>query len=77
MKAIEAPGTTFKRHLDIAKGLLSEDDYLLSEILFNPNTLEQIEKIRSELANLMTIIDKKDTVKMKEFLTKVRSNING
>ena len=75
MKPIEAPGTTFKRHLDIAKGLLSEDDYLLSEILFNPNTPEQIENIRSELANLLEIIEQKDTARMKDFLSKVRENI--
>ena len=36
MKKQDAPGTTFKKHMDIAKGLLSEDDYLLTEILFNP-----------------------------------------
>ena len=33
MKHQEAPGTTFKKHMAIAKGLLSEDDYLLQEIL--------------------------------------------
>ena len=41
----EAPGTTFKRHMDIAKGLLSEDDYLLTEILFNPHTHNQLHKL--------------------------------
>lgn len=75
MKPIEAPGTTFKRHMDIAKGLLSEDDYLLSEILFNPYTFEQVEKIRLELRHLLEIIDKKDTEQMQEFLHKVRKNI--
>ena len=35
MKHQEAPGTTFKKHMAIARGLLSEDDYLLQEILFN------------------------------------------
>jgi prephenate dehydrogenase len=38
MKHQKAPGTTFKRHMDIARGLLSEDDFLLTEILFNPFT---------------------------------------
>ena len=38
MKHQDAPGTTFKRHMAIARGLMSEDDFLLSEILFNPNT---------------------------------------
>ena len=38
MKHQDAPGTTFKKHMAIARGLLSEDDYLLTEILFNPKT---------------------------------------
>jgi prephenate dehydrogenase len=71
----EAPGTTFKRHMDIAKGLLGEDDYLLSEILFNPHTHNQVEKIRAELKTLMEIIDEKDTERMQQFLKKVRGNI--
>ena len=41
MKHQDAPGTTFKRHMAIANGLMSEDDYLLSEIMFNPNTSER------------------------------------
>lgn len=75
MKHQEAPGTTFKRHMDIAKGLLSEDDYLLTEILFNPYTPNQVKQIREELANLLAIIEKKDSDEMKNFLTKVRKNI--
>jgi prephenate dehydrogenase len=75
MKPQEAPGTTFKRHMDIAKGLLSEDDYLLSEILFNPNTPKQVENIRAELKLLLDIIENKDTERMHEFLKKVRKNI--
>ena len=75
MKHQEAPGTTFKRHMDIAKGLLSEDDYLLTEILFNPNTPKQLENIRAELKTLLDIIDGKDTDRMQTFLNKVRNNI--
>jgi prephenate dehydrogenase len=75
MKPQEAPGTTFKRHMDIAKGLLSEDDYLLSEILFNPHTVTQVDQIRAELKTLIEIIDNKDTEKMQIFLAKVRKNI--
>lgn len=75
MKHQEAPGTTFKRHMDIAKGLLSEDDYLLTEILFNPYTPRQVELIREQLAQLLQIIEKKDSSEMVQFLTKVRSNI--
>lgn len=75
MKHQEAPGTTFKRHMDIAKGLLSEDDFLLTEILFNPYTPQQVEQIREELGQLLSIIEKKDSKQMLDFLTKVRKNI--
>ncbi|NDV68320.1 prephenate dehydrogenase/arogenate dehydrogenase family protein [Dysgonomonas sp. 25] len=75
MKHQEAPGTTFKRHMDIAKGLLSEDDYLLTEILFNPHTPKQIEGIRKELKHLLEIVEQKDGKAMLEFLTKARKNI--
>ncbi|GAB6012043.1 prephenate dehydrogenase/arogenate dehydrogenase family protein [Viscerimonas tarda] len=75
MKHQEAPGTTFKKHMNIARGLLSEDDFLLTEILFNPHTPEQLGLIRQELAKLLTIIEKKDSKAMVEFLTRVRKNI--
>lgn len=75
MKPQEAPGTTFKRHMDIAKGLLSEDDYLLTEILFNPYTPKQLDNIRTELKVLLEIIERKDTEAMHQFLKQVRKNI--
>ena len=75
MKHQDAPGTTFKKHMNIAQGLLSEDDFLLTEILFNPYTIEQVERIRTRLKELIDIIDHKDSDRMKSFLTEVRSNI--
>ncbi|MDR0768418.1 MAG: prephenate dehydrogenase/arogenate dehydrogenase family protein [Dysgonamonadaceae bacterium] len=75
MKHQEAPGTTFKKHMDIARGLLSEDDYLLTEILFNPRTPRQLEQIRKELANLLKIIEARDMEEMKVFLQGVRNKI--
>jgi prephenate dehydrogenase len=61
--------------MDIAKGLLGEDDYLLSEILFNPYSPQQIDNIRAELKILLDIIENKDTERMQAFLKKVRLNI--
>ena len=61
--------------MDIARGLLSEDDFLLSEILFNPYTPGQVEKIQEELSKLLEIIRNKDSKGMADYLTKVRSNI--
>lgn len=75
MKHQDAPGTTFKRHMNIARGLLSEDDFLLTEILFNPNTPSQIKHIREELGGLLKLIEQRDTEGMQAFLSKVRKNI--
>jgi prephenate dehydrogenase len=75
MKHQEAPGTTFKRHLSIAHGLLSEDDYLLTEILFNPYTPEQLLEIRNQLSLLIEMIQQKDSARLHEFLKKIRENI--
>lgn len=75
MKHQDAPGTTFKRHMNIAKGVLNEDDFLLQEILFNPYTSEQVEQIRTELKRLLEIINNKDAEGMKEYLTKIRDNV--
>ncbi len=76
MKKQEAPGTTFRKHLDIARGVLSEDDYLLSEILFNPFTINQVEKIRSQLARLMEIVAERDFEALKDFFDSLRTNID-
>lgn len=76
MKHQDAPGTTFKRHLAIARGLMSEDDFLLSEILFNPNTPEQLRLISERLSELQAIIERRDSEAMKAFLDRVRDNLN-
>lgn len=75
MKHQDAPGTTFKRHMSIAKGVLSEDDYLLQEILFNPRTPAQVEGIRTEMNILLDIISRKDAEAMKAYLEKIRQHI--
>ena len=75
MKHQDAPGTTFKRHLAIANGLMSEDDYLLSEILFNPHTSEQLKNISDKLTELRDIVESRDNVRMKNFLDNARNNL--
>lgn len=75
MKHQDAPGTTFKRHLAIAHGLMSEDDYLLTEILFNPHSTTQLDKIQEQLSTLREIIAKKDPAAMKHYLDRVRGNL--
>lgn len=75
MKHQDAPGTTFKRHMAIARGVMSEDDYLLQEILFNPRTPEHVEGIRKELNELLDIISHRDALRMHDYLEKIREHI--
>lgn len=76
MKHQDAPGTTFKRHLAIARGLLSEDDYLLTEILCNPNTPAQLRRIQAQLTRLQELVAARDTAGLQRYLTEVRANID-
>lgn len=75
MKHQDAPGTTFKRHLAIARGLMSEDDYLLTEILFNPNSGEQLDGIITSLQELREIVSARDPERMRSFIDRVRDNL--
>ena len=76
MKHQDAPGTTFKRHMAIARGVLGEDDCLLREILFNPRTSGQVSQIRDELKELLDIIDHKDEGRLNAYLQRIRKNID-
>ncbi|MBQ3634513.1 MAG: prephenate dehydrogenase [Bacteroidales bacterium] len=75
MKQPDAPGTTFAKHYDTARGVLSEDDYLLSEILFSPQTPEKVQNVISQMEDLLQIIKSRDSVQMKAYLEKLRDNI--
>jgi prephenate dehydrogenase len=75
MKELDAPGTTFRKHNEIARGLLSEDDYLLSEILMSPYSLEQIENVRDQLNHLIDMVSKGDVSAFNELFKKLRQNI--
>ena len=71
------PGTTFKKHLEIAKGLLGEDNFLLSEILFNKHSVKEINRVQSQLEYLKHIINQKDSETAFDYLNKLRKNIEG
>ena len=75
MKEQEAPGTTFKKHYSIAEGLLSEDDYLLSEILLSPYSLDQVERISEQMESLIGMIRSRDKEQLKVFFQMLRTNI--
>ncbi|MCI0503590.1 prephenate dehydrogenase/arogenate dehydrogenase family protein [Candidatus Micrarchaeota archaeon] len=75
MENSAVPGTTFARHRKLARGLLSEDDHLLAEILFNTYSLAQLEKITSRLEFLKHVIRGKDYEEAKRFFDKLRRNV--
>ena len=72
---LAVPGTTFKKHLEIAKGLLSESDDLLAEILFNAHTLPQLDMITGRLELLKHIVRQRDYQEASGFFDRLRRNI--
>ncbi|MFH1784910.1 MAG: prephenate dehydrogenase/arogenate dehydrogenase family protein [Candidatus Micrarchaeota archaeon] len=75
MDAKAVPGTTFKKHRLLAKGLLSEEDNLLAEILFNKYSLTQLEHVTARLEFLKHVIKARDYEEAKKFFNKLRENI--
>jgi len=70
------PGTTFAKHRLVARGLLSEDDRLLAEILFNPCSVEQVERITGKLEHLKHIMKGNDYEELERFLARSRENVS-
>ncbi|MEW6668189.1 MAG: prephenate dehydrogenase/arogenate dehydrogenase family protein [Thermodesulfobacteriota bacterium] len=68
------PGGTFKRQLDVARNLLSENHDMLREILFSPHTAKQIERISGKLAYLGHIVRSRDVEEMERFLSRLKRN---
>jgi len=71
------PGTTFKRHRGIAEKLLGEDDGLLAEILFNPHSLAQLEKVTQKLEFLKHVIAARDGEEARRLFARLRENLKG
>lgn len=61
--------------MQIADGLMSEDEYLVSEILFNPHTPSQLQGILDKLSDLLEIVKRKDSKAMSAYLAQARENI--
>lgn len=70
------PGTTFARHLKIARKLLKEDDHLLGEILFNKYSISKLNLITGKLEYLKHIIGSKDQEELSLFLKKLKENVS-
>jgi len=75
MNSAAVPGTTFKKHLEIAQGLLSEDDDLLAEIIFNPHSIAQLEHVTARLEFLKHIIRARDAEEATAFFDRLRRNL--
>ncbi|HUS87038.1 MAG TPA: prephenate dehydrogenase/arogenate dehydrogenase family protein [Bacteroidales bacterium] len=75
MKKLEVPGTTFRKHLNIAHGLLSEDDYLLSGILLNPYSIGKLSEIMARLKDLINMLNNEDEEGLHTLFRKLRINL--
>ena len=75
MDSSVVPRSTFKKHHEIAKGLFSEDDTLLAEILFNPYSLSQLEEVTNKLDFLKHVIRQRDFDEAGKFFNRLRKNI--
>ncbi len=76
MKKQRAPGTTFQKHLHLARGLLSEDHYLLTEILLSPHAADQISEIKESLGGLLELLRNCDSDGLLAYLQAARHNID-
>lgn len=70
------PGTTYAAHYKIAKKMFFEDDFLLSEVLFNPGSIKQIENIVTQLEYLKHIIRGEDYDEAVLFFKSLRRKLN-
>jgi prephenate dehydrogenase/chorismate mutase len=75
METAAVPGSTFKKHLEIAQGLLAEDDELLAEIIFNPHSVAQLDHVTARLEFLKHIIRARDGEEAAAFFERLRSNL--
>ena len=69
------PGTTFTRHMEIARRLLTEDDHLLAEILFNPHSVAELHRMASGLEFLKHVINARDYGEVKGLCDRLRKKI--
>ena len=69
------PGTTFRKHLEVARGLLSEDDHLLAEIIFNPHALAKLALVTERLDYVRHLIMERNFQEAQLFFTQLRQSL--
>lgn len=72
---ITVPGTTFKRHEEVAKKLLMEDPHLLTEVLFTSHSFAELEKIIAQVELFKEMLMRKKYTEFRTFLETLRKKI--
>jgi len=68
------PGTTYAKHHHIAKGLLSEDDSLLCEVLMNQATLQMMDQLQDKMQQMKHAIIQGDKQGLVRFIQDIRNH---
>ena len=68
------PGTSYTKHHRILKGLLSEDDSLLSEVLMNKASLDVLDLLQNELQQMKNLIENEDKPGWINYIRKIRAH---
>lgn len=69
------PGTTYARQKSIARKLLKEDDSLLCEVLFNPATLQVLDRVTKNYETLKKLIENRDYQEAGKLFSGLRDSI--
>jgi len=75
LKEQTIPGTTYKKHLEISRKLLMENDDLLASVMMNPATIEILERMSAGLEFLKHVIKGGDYDEMKLYFKRLRQPV--
>ena len=71
----EAPGTTFGRHIAIARGITSEDENLLVEILMNPHSATRLDALIASLQSLRDAVASGNRPTLRSYIASAASAV--
>ena len=71
----EAPGTTFGRHIAIARGVTSEDENLLVEILMNPHSATRLDALIASLQSLRDAVASGNRPALRSYIASAASAV--
>jgi len=70
------PGTSFRKQLELTEGILSEDPALLSEVLLNIHTRNQVSFLKNYLARLEEILNEEDEKPLDQLFNFLKNKIS-